>query len=66
MRYFTKFDDNDEPMCLFRADGATEEGWDGEGWIPAEGFLEDIADGAFGYGAITEEAARNAFPEAFA
>jgi hypothetical protein len=65
MRYFTKFDDNYEPMCLFRADGAIEEGWANEGWIPAE-FMESIAEGGFQYGAITEEAAKKAFPEAFA
>lgn len=65
MRYFCKFDDNDKPMILFRADGEIEEVWAKNRWKPAPGFLEDIMDGAFQYGAIEEAAAREYFPEAF-
>lgn len=64
MRYFARFDDDDKPFILFRADGVIEEVFKPKGWAPGE-FMEDIIDGSFQYGAITEEAAREFFPEAF-
>jgi hypothetical protein len=68
MRYFTKLDDDDKPICLFRVDPEAnkEEGWTTkEGWIPTPGFLENIIEGSFYYSGITEQAAREWFPEAF-
>lgn len=65
-RYYCKFNDQGEPAILFRADGQTEEVLNADGWGPAPGFLEDIADGGFQYGPIGEAAAAKAFPMAFA
>jgi hypothetical protein len=67
-RYFTKLDDDDKPITLFRVDPEAnlEQAWTTrEGWIPTPGFLENIIDGSFQYSGITEPAARENFPGAF-
>lgn len=67
-RFFTKLNDDDQPIALFRVDpeANAEQAWTTKkGWIDTPGFLESIADGAFQYAPITDQDAKDNFPAAF-
>lgn len=70
MRYFVRLDGNNHPVLLYRLNldvpnQISEQAWFEGAWVPTDRIVEALVTGSVDYDEITEEVARQIYPDAF-